>query len=781
MKKIYFLILLFLGVSAKAQYVTIPDANFVTFLTGLYPQCMNGNQMDTTCPAIMSEDYIDLWHQNLHDITGIQYFDSLRILRCNGNYLTFLPPLQQSIRELWCNSNQLTSIPSLPDSLTIFYPVANQLTSLPTLPNTITYIDCGSNLLTSLPALPTSLTRLNCNNNPQLTSLPPLPASLNWLECYENQLTNLPGLPPSLTTLICYGNQLTSLPPLPATLRQLECDDNQLTALPELPAFHMQRLSCTGNLLTTLPELPDSVSQLFCGNNPNLVCFPFLKKINYMTFPGTGITCLPNAGQVQTSNPPLNTFPLCDDSNNIHGCSVLWNITGKVFYDANNNCVANAGDTALRNITMQLFSGNTIVEKTTTSASGRYSFNSDTPGLYSSVVDTSNIPFVVSCPANNVLYDSITAADSLHYNRDFALVCKQGFDLCANSIYNWPPFVPGFGNWVMIGAGDVANFFGVHCASGISGSVVITINGPATFAAPMPGATVPSSIAGNVITYNVVDFGTNNFFSDYNFIVHTNANAQLGQSVCITLSITPTTGDNVPANNTLTHCFTVVGSWDPNDKQVYPQGDIDTSQKWLTYTVNFQNTGTAEARNVHVDDTLDTNLDASTFQLLTYSHQPVVQLKENALRFSFPNINLPDSNTNGALSHGYVQYKIKLKNNLPLGTKINNTAYIYFDFNAPVVTSTTTNTIALISSVADTRHDAHDFVIYPNPATSQLFILSNGPTVTEINIYNTTGSLISQTKQPLNNYIDISQLADGVYIAEMKTKEASVRKRWVKM
>src|SRR5206468_6143358 len=100
----------------------------------------------------------------------------------------------------------------------------------------------------------------------------------------------------------------------------------------------------------------------------------------------------------------------------------------------------------------------------------------------------------------------------------------------------------------------------------------------------------------------------------------------------------------------------------------------------------------------------------------------LVQLKENAVRFNFPNINPPDSNTNEPLSHGYVQYKVKLKNNLPIGTQINNTAFIYFDFNAPVVTNTTTNTIALVSSVGDKRHKTQDVRLYPNPASDVVTI-----------------------------------------------------------
>jgi len=85
-------------------------------------------------------------------------------------------------------------------------------------------------------------------------------------------------------------------------------------------------------------------------------------------------------------------------------------------------------------------------------------------------------------------------------------------------------------------------------------------------------------------------------------------------------------------------------------------------------------------------------LDKTTFTLLSYSHEPFVQLYTNGvLKFNFPNIHLPDSNTNEPASHGYVQFKIKAKDSLTLGNAIENTANIYFDFNAPVITNTTSN------------------------------------------------------------------------------------------
>src|SRR5204863_9868317 len=145
---------------------------------------------------------------------------------------------------------------------------------------------------------------------------------------------------------------------------------------------------------------------------------------------------------------------------------------------------------------------------------------------------------------------------------------------------------------------------------------------------------------------------------------------------------------------------------------VDPLGD-----HWLTYTIHFQNTGNADAEHIYITDTLDANLDLSTFQLLAYSHRPLVQILDGGIaRFNFPNINLPDSNANEPASHGFVQYKIKLKNGLSLGTQTTNTAYIYFDFNSPVVTNTTSNTL-VVTGVSSMTKDNVQLKVYPNPST----------------------------------------------------------------
>ena len=192
----------------------------------------------------------------------------------------------------------------------------------------------------------------------------------------------------------------------------------------------------------------------------------------------------------------------------------------------------------------------------------------------------------------------------------------------------------------------------------------------------------------------------------------------------------------------------------------------DGNSAWLTYTIHFQNTGTAEAQHIHVDDTLDTDLDASTFQLLAYSHQPLVQIKQNVVRFNFPNINLPDSNTNEPASHGYVQYKVKLKDNLPIGTAINNTAYIYFDFNAPVVTNTTTNTITVNTGISEFSNQHSTFSIYPNPTSSSITVtVSENLVGSTLILTDITGRKMLAVKlETLNSKLETSNLPKGVYL-----------------
>ena len=63
------------------------------------------------------------------------------------------------------------------------------------------------------------------------------------------------------------------------------------------------------------------------------------------------------------------------------------------------------------------------------------------------------------------------------------------------------------------------------------------------------------------------------------------------------------------------------------------------------------------------------------------------------MKWTFENIDLPDASTDEPRSHGEVRYRVRPRSSAGEGTTILNSAAIYFDFNLPVITATTTNTI----------------------------------------------------------------------------------------
>ena len=145
-------------------------------------------------------------------------------------------------------------------------------------------------------------------------------------------------------------------------------------------------------------------------------------------------------------------------------------------------------------------------------------------------------------------------------------------------------------------------------------------------------------------------------------------------------------------------CQPILDSYDPNDKQVVPTGR--TAQRYtpttqvLRYQIRFQNTGNDVAYRVAVVDTLSANLDLRTLQVGAVSHpyrMTISGRQRPVLTFTFDNILLPDSARNPVGSQGFVQFSIQPKAALPVRTPIDNFADIFFDYNDPVRTDTTTN------------------------------------------------------------------------------------------
>ena len=159
-------------------------------------------------------------------------------------------------------------------------------------------------------------------------------------------------------------------------------------------------------------------------------------------------------------------------------------------------------------------------------------------------------------------------------------------------------------------------------------------------------------------------------------------------------SLTPASGTQT---TTAYYSKDTTCSYDPNDKTVTPRGcgplGFISPNGDLTYVVEFQNLGTGPASQVVIHDTVDANLDLSTLHELARSHPAELLVDGRDLTWTFTDINLPPASTDEPGSHGFVKYTIKQNSNLPVGTVIANQASIVFDLNAPLLTTTTINTI----------------------------------------------------------------------------------------
>ena len=261
---IFFVACFFFVKGGMAQYVTIPDGNFVQWLNNSsVAGCMIGYQLDTTCQSLLNDTIVNCYGNQIHNLDGIKYFKNIKYLDCSYNDLISLPLLPSSLYQLICSNNQLLAISSLPDSLKLLDCAANNLIYLPNLPSGIGFIYCQDNQITTLPFLPNSLLTLNCEVN-QLDSLPELSNSIDTLICSNNSLTKLPAIPNSLQVLICQSNQLGTLPTC-LSIKYVDCQYNFITDLPIYDSI--QYLFCGDNQIHRLPSFPNSLIYLDCSFN----------------------------------------------------------------------------------------------------------------------------------------------------------------------------------------------------------------------------------------------------------------------------------------------------------------------------------------------------------------------------------------------------------------------------------------------------------------------------------------------------------------------------------
>lgn len=458
----------------------------------------------------------------------------------------------------------------------------------------------------------------------------------------------------------------------------------------------------------------------------------------------------------------------------------VYPINGMVFNDKDNNCSKTSTEQTVKNVGVYLFdSSNNFLAKTYTNQNGMYGFKSSN-GTYTVKLIKQHEPYTITCPTG---FDStfvFSGGGSLN-GINFPIVCETDTpDYKIHSVVPRGLVFPGQIHGLIVKVGAESNWSNLNCAGSSSGGrVKITVQGKVAYNNIPLGFLTPDTINGNVFVYNVTNFNT---LSTNPFIINfkTDTSAQSTDTIKVLTEIFVNGLDRLSNNNVSLLEYKVFNSYDPNIKEVYPESVQPNYNDWLVYTIHFQNTGTAPAFNIRLHDTLDENLLPETFEITDASHDVRLDLRQRNIKFYFDDIMLPDSQSQPEKSMGYVQYRIKPKNNLPNETVISNKAYIFFDYNAPIITNTALTTYEENkSNILPIVH--HKFKVYPNP-THGLFTLElDKNTSSNIKLFSMNGQLIKEMEMNNNQVnIDLSGYETGIYILNFELDGQSYHCKLIK-
>lgn len=432
-------------------------------------------------------------------------------------------------------------------------------------------------------------------------------------------------------------------------------------------------------------------------------------------------------------------------------------VTGKVWNDDNNNGIQDGNESGVAGAVIRTAGAPwTAVSDANGDyqmfcALGTYTVEVIPPLYYNQVYPSNPATYAVTISSNQPVYN----------NADFGMNSVPVVDL---GVYvSGGPARPGFTHSQQLLGGNIGTISSAPATIKLVHDANLTFNSASVTPSNYNAAT--RTLEWNV---GVLNSGQSVPIS-INYTVA--QSAPLNSVVINDAVIEPFANDADTVNNRDQFSRLVTGSYDPNDKTVVPAGQgptglIDPDQR-LTYRIRFQNTGNDTAFTVRVVDEIDSDLDISTFEMLGASHPWSIRVYDNQrIEWRFDNILLVDSTTNEPESHGWIFFKISPKSNLPDGTGLLNRADIYFDFNPPILTNVTTNTIDYGIGKPDPKPKM-EVSLSPNPFTEEtlLKIEEYDGKPYDLQIYDIKGRLQMQQKELNQSQVIIpaNGLAKGIY------------------
>ena len=606
-----------------------------------------------------------------------------------------------------------------------------------------------------------------------------------YLDVSNANISSLTGINAftNLLTLDCQNNQLTNLNiSNNLNLYQLQCYNNQLQTLDVSNNLYLYELDCNNNLLSSLDfSHNNGLSNWSVHDNENLI---FLNVKNGALYDETCDGCTnffncPNLEYICADENYIDNIEYFIDEYGYTNCNVnsycsftpsgnFYTINGTTKLDLNNNGCDN-NDIIYPNV-------NFSITGTTTNST----FIADDSGLFS--IPLGSGTYTITPILENPSYYNITPSSLNITFPSQSSPFAQNFCISPNVLtYDlevicipYGPARPGFNASYKIIYKNKGN-------QTQSGTINFTFeDDKIDFVSSNPAFSSASSNNLNWTFTNILPLETR----EINLIFNINSPMEIpavniGDQLNFTATINPIVGDAEPTDNTSSLKQTVIGAYDPNDKNCIEGTTVAPSiaGQYVHYVIRFENTGNANAENVVVKDIIDiSKFDINSIITLRGSHDFITRIvNNNQVEFIFENINLPFDDAN---NDGYVLFKIKTKPTLVVGNTFSNTASIYFDYNFPIITNTYTT---LIQTLGNSDFDfSSAFSLSPVPTKNALTINPKIPVlISSVNIYNTQGQLIQVNTNP-GETLDVSILKSGSYFIQILSDKGITNGKFIK-
>jgi hypothetical protein len=834
-KKLLYLLLMVSGV-VSAQNVNIPDPVFKGILLSSTPFneiAKNSNGVAVSIDSngdgeIQISEAHNIWELNLigspiityfvdiTNVNGLEQFQNLRNISIQGFRfdspeidLTALPNITKAtciynniesldvsglvnLQKLDCSRNSLQSL-----DLT-------GLSGLVELNCEYNYSDSNDFLNEVILAGNVNLQKMNCAGN-NITALDFTDCiNLKQLTCSFNNLSsiNLAGLS-QLTHISCDGNNISGPVDLTVTnqLLLVNLANNNITELNLGNQPNLTYLFCNSNNLAVLDlqGLPMLFSLNVNDNNLTSIDLSFCPQINFIRLRENPL------GYVNLKNGTLMQYGMIDYFTISHSGSLpiyvcvdegeedvastyfeIWDvldyliltsyctftpggnyntISGTFTFDSDNNGCS-VSDLAQPNIKIAINSG-TQTGSAVTDVDGNYSFYTQA-GAFTVTPQLENSTLFTVTPTSA----TVSFAD---VNNNIA---TQNFCITPNGNHPDVEVVvvplgvaqPGFDAYYKIIYKNKGN-------QNLSGAVNFTYDDAVldyVSAAPAYASSSTGQLGWNYS--NLLPFESRGI------IVSLNINGPMetppvnnGDFLNYSVAITPTAGDETPADNIINFNQLVVGSFDPNDITCL-EGEIvhpDKIGHYLHYNINFENTGTAPATFIVVKDVIDAQkFDISSLQVLNASHNLETRVTGNKIEFIFDDINL------GAQGKGNVTFKIKTKPTVAVNSTVTQKADIFFDYNWPITTNDANTTFTVLSH--DNFAVDNTVKVYPNPAKN-IVNIEAGSELQSVQLYDVQGRLLqSLSAEGTGTVLDLSSKPAGIYFIKINTEKGAKVEKVIK-